>query len=141
MVKISVRSASILRDEDGATAVEFALILPLLIVVLCGILTYGGYFWVAHSVQQMANDSARAAVAGLDANERETLARSALAEEIAGSGFDPSLTRLDIDQQANRLQINVTYDASHSMIYALNGIVALPNAQIRRSAATRLAGY
>jgi hypothetical protein len=49
---------------------------PAFIVVLLGIMSFGGYFWLAHSVQQLANDSARAAVAGLNASERQQLARS-----------------------------------------------------------------
>ena len=104
-------------------------------------MAYGGYFWMAHSVQQMANDSARAAVAGLDATERETLARSALDEGLSDNGFDPTLTNLAVDQASDRLRIDVTYDASQSVFFTFQEIAPMPNSTIRRSASTRLAGY
>jgi Flp pilus assembly protein TadG len=135
------KSRRIFDDDNGATAVEFALVLPILVVLLCGIMAYGGYFWMAHSVQQMANDSARAAVAGLDATERETLARSALDEGLSDNGFDPTLTNLAVDQASDRLRIDVTYDASKSVFFTFKEIAPMPNSTIRRSASTRLAGY
>ena len=135
------KSRRILDDDSGATAVEFALVLPLLVVLLCGIMAYGGYFWMAHSVQQMANDSARAAVAGLDATERQTLARSALDEGLSDNGFDPTLTNLAVDQASDRLRVDVTYDASKSVFFTFKEIAPMPNSTIRRSASTRLAGY
>ena len=52
------------RDRSGATAVEFAFLAPVLIFILMGITGYGGYFWISHSVQQLANDAARAAIPG-----------------------------------------------------------------------------
>src|ERR1700761_8291537 len=70
------------RDERGAAVVEFAIIGPAFVVILLGIMSYGGYFWLAHSVQQLANDGARAAVAGLDANERQQLAQAAITSEL-----------------------------------------------------------
>jgi Flp pilus assembly protein TadG len=128
-------------DNSGASAVEFALVIPILIMMLCGILAYGGYFWMAHSVQEMANDSARAAIAGLDNGERESLARSSLSTGLAGSGLDPSLTKIQVDQNPNDLRVEVTYDASNTVFFALRGITPMPKPQIRRSAAIQLAGY
>ena len=39
---------------------EFAIVAPVLVMLVFGILMYGGYFLMAHSVQQLANDAARA---------------------------------------------------------------------------------
>jgi len=57
----SVAVRRLRRDQSGATAVEFAFLAPVLILILMGITGYGGYFWMSHSVQQLANDAARAA--------------------------------------------------------------------------------
>src|SRR3546814_19456555 len=54
------------REERGAAIVEMALVLPLLLALLMGVLVYGQYFMLAHNVQQAANDGARASIVCLD---------------------------------------------------------------------------
>ena len=49
------------RHERGSVLVEAAFALPLMIILLLGILLYGGWLMTAHSLQQAANDAARAA--------------------------------------------------------------------------------
>lgn len=48
-----------IRDESGANAVEFALILPILIVLLFGTITGGLLYNQQHSVTQAAREGAR----------------------------------------------------------------------------------
>ena len=48
--------------EKGAVAVEFALIAPLLIALVFGIISFGYLFGVSHSVQQLAAEAARVSV-------------------------------------------------------------------------------
>ncbi|MBU2865843.1 TadE/TadG family type IV pilus assembly protein [Pacificibacter marinus] len=50
------------REEDGATAVEFALVLPLLLSIIFGIVAFGQYFAIANSLQQFAAEAARYSV-------------------------------------------------------------------------------
>ena len=68
-------------DRRGAAIVEFAILLPVLIVMLFGMLAYGQYFLLAHSVQQLANDAARATVAGVTPAERLTIAGATVTRE------------------------------------------------------------
>ncbi|HUH22892.1 MAG TPA: TadE family protein, partial [Brevundimonas sp.] len=35
-------------------AIEFAIVAPLLIMMMFGMIMYGSWFWMAHSVQSMA---------------------------------------------------------------------------------------
>src|SRR3546814_15918207 len=56
-------------DRRGAVIVEMALVLPLLVTLLLGLVCYGQYFLIAHSVQQIANDAARATIGRLTAAE------------------------------------------------------------------------
>lgn len=70
------------RGERGAAIVEMALVLPLLLALLMGILVYGQYFLLAHSVQQAANDGARASIVGLDAADRSAVASRAVARSL-----------------------------------------------------------
>jgi hypothetical protein len=50
------------RDDTGASAVEFALVCPLLFLLLFGVLQYGLYFSDANSLRQGVREAARAAV-------------------------------------------------------------------------------
>jgi Flp pilus assembly protein TadG len=70
------------REERGAAIVEMALVLPLLLALLMGVLVYGQYFMLAHSVQQAANDGARAAIVGLDAADRRVVATRAVGRSL-----------------------------------------------------------
>ena len=47
------------RDEKGAAAVEFALVLPLLLVLLLGIIDFGLYFYNDLQLTHVARDAAR----------------------------------------------------------------------------------
>lgn len=132
----------LLQDVDGSAAVEFAIIGPILLLLLIGIVVYGGYFLMAHSVQQLANDSARAAVAGLSDPERKTLASSALASELPSYGFlSPGQVQLGYSDQGQVMTVNISYDASGSPLWALNGVVPMPSSTIVRSASVQVGGF
>ena len=129
-------------DRGGATAIEFALVAPLLIVLLLGVIAYGGYFLLAHAVQQLASDAARAAVGGLDDAERRTLAANCVASEIQSYGFlKPSLASLQINDQPPFLSVQLAYDASNSPPWSVSGLVPMPSTTIVRTAAIQLGGY
>jgi hypothetical protein len=67
------RSKTLWRASDGGAAVEFAILAPVYLMMLAGMLAYGLYFGAAHSLQQLAADAARVAIAGLDWHERNYL--------------------------------------------------------------------
>ena len=53
-----------LRSESGQSAVEFAMVLPLMIVVLLGAVDFGFAFTYWNDTQQLANSTARYAAVG-----------------------------------------------------------------------------
>jgi hypothetical protein len=59
--------------DAGAAAIEFAILVPVFLLFVCGMMAYGIYFGAAHSIQQIAADAARTAVAGLNTGERNRL--------------------------------------------------------------------
>ena len=61
-------------DRSGASALEFAIVVPVFLLIVLGILTYGIYLGSVHSVEQLAADAARASVAGLSDSERTQIA-------------------------------------------------------------------
>lgn len=136
------RKASFRRDEDGAAAVEFAFVGPILIMLMFSILCYGGYFWIAHAVQQLANDSARAAVSGLDDAERTSLAKASLTSGMGQYAYlNPKAAVVTVAHQNQDIAINVVYDASGSAFWGMSKLVPMPSSKIERRAVVRLGGY
>ena len=128
--------------REGAAAIEFAILAPVLLLLLCGIVVYGGYFMLSHSLQQLANDSARAALAGLSDTERKQLAATCLTSELPTYGFlNPNLIQLAYADQTQVMTVSIAYDASSSPFWALNGLVPMPSAAIVRSASVQLGGF
>lgn len=130
-----------IRDDAGSAAVEFALIGPVLILMLMGIFTYGGYFLTAQTVQQFANDAARAAIAGLDDDERLAIAEQSLRAALSTqSHMRGDLAGIDVRRDGEVLAVDVTYDASEEIYWAVQTLVPTPSPIIRRTAAIRLGG-
>ena len=67
------RLSAFWRARGGGAAVEFAILAPVYMLMLAGMLAYGLYFGAAHSLQQLAADAARIAISGLDETERNVL--------------------------------------------------------------------
>lgn len=129
------------RHNQGATAVEFALLSPILLVMLAGIITYGAYFWTSHAVQQLTNDAARASIAGITAAERKTLAQTTVNTEIGNYSFlKPTMVTVTVDEQTNVYVVKVSYNGAGNP-FSFNGLVPSPPAQITRSAAVVRGGY
>lgn len=58
------RSPHAQNRDEGAAAVEFALVLPILVALLLGIVQLGWYFFVANSASGAAREGARRVVVG-----------------------------------------------------------------------------
>ena len=132
-----------LGDDGGAAAVEFALIGPLFVLLLAGVVVYGGWLWLAQSVQAVASEAARAAVAGLDHEERRLLAQSEVQEGLSHASrvldADHLSTRIISDDQ--RVEVVLVYDASEHPILQLMNLVPGPSRRIERRAVVRVGGY
>lgn len=131
-----------LSDSGGNAAIEFALVSPVLLAFLLGIISYGGYFWLAHNVQELANDAARAAIAGLDGAERTSLAQDSLNSEIAEYGaLSPQRVHAEYRGSDEAFTVSIAYDASGSAFWAAAGLIPMPSSTITRSASVRLGGF
>jgi Flp pilus assembly protein TadG len=130
---------------SAASAVEFALVLPLFLALIFGILTFGAHFAIVHGVQQLAAEAARVSIAGLSDSERATLAENYVADNAA---FYPLLSpdHLSISaaaspSDADTFVVTVDYDASNLFVYALPHIVPMPSSHIERTAVIPRGGY
>lgn len=129
---------SLLRDRRGAALVEAAIVLPILLTLLLGIVSFGGWIARAHSVQQSANEAARAALTGLTQAERAAAAGAAADAAIGRtSSIDLNKISTMVQDDGATLIVSVSYDASNDPLLALS-IVPLPTGPIVRRAAVKL---
>ena len=130
--------ALLVRSERAAAMVEMAMVLPLFLALLMGILVYGQYFMLAHSVQQAANDGARAAIVGLDAADRTAIAGRAVDRSLDGIGpFDPETRSIAVSETSEAITVAVTYVVPDGHFLRL-GFVPTPSPVIRASATFEL---
>jgi Flp pilus assembly protein TadG len=131
-----------LGSEDGSAAIEFAVMGPLLTVMLLGIIAYGGCFWISHSIQQLANDAARSTVGGLSTAERQSLAQATLASEaLTYPNLTANLATLSESENGQTVTVSVSYDASASVFWAMRDLVPMPSSTIVRQATIQMGGY
>ncbi|WP_127145072.1 TadE/TadG family type IV pilus assembly protein [Pelagibacterium montanilacus] len=132
------------RDRAASSAVEFALLMPVYLMLVLGALAYGIYFGATHSVQQLAADAARAAVAGLGAEERAMLADGFVATNARSYlWLDPD--RLEVVPEPSpfdpgQYHVTVRYDASALPIWNIYPPLPLPSSTIAHRSTIRNGG-
>lgn len=128
-----------LRAGDGGSALEFALLAPVLCALLLGIVQIGLFLGLAHSLEQISADTGRYAVVGLEAGERRMLADHWVKVEAAGY----PLVRQEKIAAATReadgaLTVTIAYDASDlPQIPFFGALIGLPR-MIQRSATLQI---
>lgn len=138
VLKLFEARSRLVRDRRGAAAIEMAFSLPILLMLICGIVTYGGWFLCANSVQQAANEAARAAIGGLDPNERAGLVRDALDANMRKTGtLKTERMNSLIDDDGHTLTVHLSYDAAKDPLMSIK-LVPLPATMIERSATVTL---
>jgi Flp pilus assembly protein TadG len=132
------------RCRTGTSAVEFAIVSPLLILLLFGMVAYGIYLGASHSIQQIAADAARTAVAGLNENDRISLADNYIEHNAGAYPFvERSKLALDIKDNpadADEFTVAIRYDARDLPIWNLLPNLPLPGMTIRHSSTIRIGG-
>ncbi len=128
-------------DRRGVAAIEFAIVAPVLILMLFGMIMYGSWFWMAHSVQSLASEGARSAIAGLDPVEREQLARAFVGAQVGDLGLKADKATVAVESTPAIIRVNIAYDAGDHPLMALSGLIPSPPRIIHRTAVVRLGGY
>lgn len=133
-----------IKSRSGAAAIEFAIVAPIFLMLLFGMIAYGIYFGAAHSVQQLAADAARTAIAGLDNEERESLVSSFVENNADNYTFISSDKVAFLFQEnpadVNQFTVQVRYDASHLPIWNIFAGLPLPGKTILRTTTIRIGG-
>lgn len=116
------------RDDRGGAAVEFALLAPVLVLLLVGIVETGRLMWTRTSLQFAAEEASRFALARADAGPAQ------IAERARGrlAGMNP--TAVQVVVASNTAEISVTVSASFA--FMTQGL--LPVGPLALSATSRL---
>ena len=135
---------ALVRDTRAASAVEFAILAPVFLLMLTGMLAYGIYFGAAHSLAQLAADAARTSLAGISGSERDHLV-SAYIEANAGDYMliDRDQLTFSIGDKAgdpSQYRVTLVYDASNLPIWALSPPLPLPSKRMAYSSTIRRGG-
>lgn len=75
------------RGDRGAAAVEFALVVPVLVLLLFGIISFGFMLAFRQNLSQAAAEGARAAAVQLDATKRTSSATAAVTGSLDNAGI------------------------------------------------------
>lgn len=131
----------LLRDERGAALVEMAMVLPVLMLLIMGIIVYGQWLACANALQQSANEGARASLSGLSQEERALTARQTVADSLSHyDSIDQRKVAIGIQDDGTTLNVTVNYDMSDQSVMKLP-FVPIPDKVLSRSAAVRLASF
>ena len=126
------------RDQRGAAIIEAAFVLPMMITLMIGVVSFGQWFMIAHTMQQAADEAARAAVAGLNDADRKTMVSQSVTASLAvASGVDKSLVSTTGQRSGEYYTVVVTYQTAQNKSLTM-GIVPLPLDPIRRQATVKL---
>jgi Flp pilus assembly protein TadG len=123
------------RSKSGTTAVEFAIVLPLFLAFVMGVIEFGRVFWVQASLQHAVEQTARTAMAEYT---RESFTSADFAtwyaswgSSLEGSapdeifGWDPSAVTFNATtSQTSRIDY-MTIDGNYNFDFLIPGVASL----------------
>ncbi|CAN5431837.1 pilus assembly protein [soil metagenome] len=120
--------------REGSAAIEFALIAPVFLLMICGMVVYGSWFSLAQSVQSLATEAARASIGGLDIAERRSLATAYVEAHKSLAGLDAAHVVEQIDVTDSETRVAVLFDTTDHPVRAMSQLIPSPPAVIERTA-------
>lgn len=123
---------------------EFAIVSPLFLLMLMGMIAYGIFFGASHSLQQIAADAARTAISGLNSKERQEMAQTYIARNANDYSFvDGRKLTVKVGdniKDPNQFNVEVSYDATGLPIWNLFPGVIMPSSTIVKKSTIRIGG-
>lgn len=113
--------------RQGSVATEVALILPIFVVLLIGVLEYGWVMPNGTTLEQVARDAARTGSLASDAADRIPRATARVTARLPETSFDPA----DVTVSVQTIQLPTTGDTAvqvdlTAQYRALFGLVPTP---------------
>ena len=136
----------VLRHETRAVAaLEFAMVAPVLLLMVLGMMCFGFYYTYLHELQELASSAARASVAGLSQSERDTLARQYVTNAIANSSLlsssDLTVTTATSGTPAIFYAVTLAYNMKDTPLPLMAGFVHLNASNISRTSTVQFGYY
>ena len=101
------------KKEDGAAAVEFALIVGLLAILVFGLLEYGLAFWQVQNLRAATREGAReAAVGGSNAEIRTAMVNAAGGSLTGGEAISVSRRCATMTRRGQQVTVRITGNLS-----------------------------
>ena len=128
-------------------AIEFALVAPMLLMLVFGIIIYGFYFATGIAVAHAAAEGARASVAGMTQAERQSLAESGARAVFADYAplLDDDAAHLQISTGPSAtpgmFAVTVSYDLSDRNFASFAGLLPLPSSRPAVTVTVANGGY
>jgi Flp pilus assembly protein TadG len=142
---ITCRKRPLRSEISGAGAVEFALLAPVFLWILVGIVVYGTLFGIEHQLRELSSAAARAAVAGLSDGERRLLVARYVSDR-SGSLVLIDRSKLTVsvsaaDPATRSFAVDIGYDLSDSIAWGFSGLLPLPDRNAHFVAVMQRGGY
>ena len=113
------------RKEDGAAAVEFALIVGLLAILVFGLLEYGLAFWQVQNLRAATREGARVAAVGGDQTEiRAAMVSSAAGSLTGGEAITVTPLLCNATTRGQQMTVRITGNLSGAVMEAFK--VSIP---------------
>lgn len=128
------RGSTMLDDTRGAAVIEFAILTPVFLMLMTGMLAYAIYFGTAHALQQLAADAVRVSLAGLTSQESRDLVEAYIRNNASSYMLidERRLVRTvsAIGNDGVQMRLVLRYDASALPIWNLYPPLPLPDDEI-----------
>lgn len=125
-------------DEAGSVVIEAAFAIPLMIVLLAGLFSYGMWFATATTLQQVANEAARSVLGSLNAAERQMLIDQSIDSSLLHSGLiNPNDVTVSTAVEGRFFTVTLVYDGSKSVLFS-QSLVPMPSSDVTRQATIEL---
>jgi Flp pilus assembly protein TadG len=136
---------SFCRDDEGASAIEFAFVSMLFFALVFGIIVYSAYFASYVIVGHIAGEAARASVAGLNDTERAQIAvahANTLIAEFTLLLDEESMTvEAAPSSTAGVFEVTISHRASLFGLSSLSGFLPMPPPEQRSVVLVSNGGY
>jgi Flp pilus assembly protein TadG len=103
-------------DRDGTVSIEFAILVPVFLAILFGIIVFGIQYATRIALTYAASEGGRAAVAGLSDDERKLLANAAISDALTALSplVDPAKATVSVDlsdeSSGEEVTISIAYN-------------------------------
>jgi Flp pilus assembly protein TadG len=133
------------RETRAVAALEFAMVAPVLLLMVMGMMCFGFYYTYLHELQELASSAARASVAGLNEAERDTLAKAFVANAVVNSELlsasDLTVSTGTSGTPAAFYEVTLAYNMKDTPLPLMAGFVHLNAANISRTSTIQFGYY